>query len=442
MKKRLGTSDYWFLIVLIIGSLIRLYHLKTLPDALDTPTYIRGAVGIIEVFYYSVRPPGFPLLIVLFILLTNLIFPTNNNIVSTYSNYILSAKLASFTSGILLIICSYIIFTKASLKYFGENKKNREKSKYTGLIVSFLISFSLPFIIDSALGLRENLLALLIIIIFYFTIIKEKMKLQDNIFLALSISYLTLTLLTAGLFSTIIIVFFFVISKLKIFKFKFETISIKKVMIIVLAFILSFFFWLLFSDYRFGNPFYNWKVQNTFYLNLYSSLFSSISSFIQVLLNGILLGIPLEFYFLFVLIGLVFTILSIYILIKNIKKKQFLFIFVFIGVNFAYLSIFVSIIGFDLDYRVILYFFPIIFYLGAIELGNIIVELNRKHKDLKTFMSFLLIIFLITYLIQRYIKAVSLNPIIYWIFFFINEISLLLLLLCYFLQNKNKNKID
>jgi hypothetical protein len=348
----------------------------------DTYTYIASSVSIINNDYQPHRPPGFPLLIVPLLLLTG--------------NGPLSAKLTSFILGILLIVLSYYIFTQASLKIHGKTEKNIKKSKYIGLLVSCLIALNLYFIINNARGLREESMGILLLLIFFFFIVKRGISIWNNILLALSISLLTLIHLTAGLFITIGIVFFFLISKLHIFKlnFKSNSISTNQFFIVLFSFVLSFFFWAFFCSNKYGEPFYILTHHNTVFEGKYGISLSTLDNILKALLNALIFGIPSEFIYLGILISFTFILLIFYIVIKNIRNKQIFFIFSVISINFAYLSIFMTIP------RIIFYFFPYIFYLGIIPVGNIIANPNQGNRKVKKRMKLLLLIFIISYFIQ------------------------------------------
>ncbi len=433
--------DKYFLFILCIGLIFRLVALFKVDAALDSYTYLAAAKSIIAFDYNSFRAPGFPIFMIPFFL-----FPHNYPLINAPEskivliilnnpNLIITAQITSMSAGILLIISSYFVFSKAAIKLSTkEGKITQNNAKYVGLIVSCLISFSLPFIINSVQGLREELLAVLILIIFYYVIIKEKLALRDNLFLALSIALLTLTHLTAGIFITVGIILFFLVSKLKFFKF--NNISNLKILICLLGPLISFLLWGWFCYVKFGDPLYSLKVQRDFFKDTYNLDLSSINNIISALINGIINGIPLEFYFLFIFNGIVFMLLGLYVLIKYIKQKQFLFIFIITGVNFAYLSVFMAIPG---DLRLLLYFFPIIIYLGALPIGITIND--STHKSAK-FMKYLLIIFFLTYSFRglknlgffSYLFVNYFSEIIYWLFFLINEGSLLI----YLIKIRNK----
>jgi len=379
---KLKKADYYFLTILIFGIILRLVCFIIIEIEPDTYTYIASAISIINRNYEAYRPPGFPLLIVPFILLTG--------------NGIISAKLSSFISAIFLIIGSYYIFSKAALKLHKEKKENTQRAKYIGLLVSFLISLNLYFIINNGRGLREDSMALMLLSIYYFIIVAEKENLKNNLCLALSICFLTLTHITTGMFTTFGILLFFIISNLKCFKFNFKSKSISKmkIWISLLSFGLTFIIWALFCDYKYGDPFYILHQHNLIFKQKYGINLSSIENLVEALINAIIFGLPSEFIYFSVLISFVFIILVIYMFIKNIRNTQIFFIFIVIGINLAYLSVFMTIP------RLLIYFFPFIFYLGAIPIGTIMMKLNNKDFKFKPKMNYLLLAFFISYIIQ------------------------------------------
>lgn len=407
----------YFSIILSLGIIFRFLSLLTCPIRSDSLSYISTAKSIINFNYETHRPPGFPITIIPFLLLTQ--------------NEILSAKLASFSASILLIMYSYFVFTRASLILFKEDKSYK-KAQIIGILTSCFIAFNSYFASNAGMGLRENLLALQIILIFYYSTIKNSKKTVDYLILSLLIIFLTLTLLTAGIFMTIGIVFFFLISKIKYFQ-PIRKISYKKILIPILSYTFAFLFWTLFCAFHFGNPFYNWQKQSSWFKSNTIVDLTSLSKLPIILLWVLITGFVEIFRDLFLLLGVVFMLLVFYILCKNIRKKlQFLFIFIVVGMNFTYLSIFIT------TPRLIMYFFPLIFYLGAIPLGEILMQLHKsedKKKGIKL-MDFLIILFFISYIFRNFNyyfyfpeESIYLIPfiiivIITILFLLINEISL------------------
>jgi hypothetical protein len=399
MIKKIEKVDYYFLIILSLNIVLKLTLFKDTPLFFDSYTYLGAAQDIMDLNYQSYRAPFFPILIVPFLLLTD--------------NPYLSLKLTSLFCGLGLIIILYFIFSKAAMKVFSRFDYNyKKKVKYVGLFVCFLFSFNLYLLSHSLKGLREELLSILVISIFYFTIVKENMKLQDNILLALSVSFISLTLLTAGIFITMGIILFYLISKLKCFGYK--SIEFKKLLIIIISFILSFFLWTFFNLCKTFPPFYSLEVQSLWFRLQFSIDITSIEGIINASINTLIFGIPSIFIYSTVLINLVFILLAIYILIKSFRKKQFLFLIFFVGTNLAYLSVFIT------TPRIIIYFFSFFFYLGAIPLVNILFNVKNSQIKNKKSMFYLLMIFLITYIL----RGIDNLSIIYLILQFYNHIPL------------------
>jgi hypothetical protein len=392
--KSLDKIDKSFVLVLIIGILLRVISLIFIPIGPDYITYVNAARGIIELDYFkyeTFRPPAFSLLIIPFLFITK-------------NNYVLSAKLASFFISIILIYYSYYAFIEASKKLYNEDNKKREyKAKLTGLIVSFLVSLNFYFAVNTGRGLREDLLTLLFILAFYYSIIKKDMDIKDNLWLAFIISFLTLTLLSAGIFFISGIILYFLLSKIK--KVKIKPISSRKVLLIILAFIFSFVFWALFSAISVGNPLYNWSRQGSFFREKHDLDLSTIDGLIEALINAIILGVPFEIYYLFLLISFIFTLLVFYTLFKNYKQKQVLLIFLIVGINLLYISIFMApskVLLIPNHPRVMIYLFPFIFYLGTIPLVHIMVRHQKRDKNYSYNPNFLFFLFLITYTLQGF----------------------------------------
>jgi hypothetical protein len=425
--KNLEKFDKYFLIILIIGGVLRFIAVLNLPLNVDSYTFIKAGMGILEFNYNkygTFRPPAFPLLIGIFLLITD--------------NGIASAKLASFTSSILLLIICYYVFTRATKKFLDKNKRSKEIAKYTGLIVSLLISFNIYFIIHPGYGIREEYLSLWSILIFYFIVIKEKTTLKDNIYLSFSICMLTLTLITTGLFFVVGIILFFLISRLKWFKFK--LIPTKKVLIIIISFLLTFFIWALFSYSTWGDALYNWSHQSTFFRNFYRMQLDSLENIIEAIINALIGGIPLEIYYMFFFISFFFVIIMLYNIIKNIRAKQMLFLFLVVGINLLYLSVFIApskLIGIPNSSRVMVYLLPFIYYIGVLPISNILVEIKTKEKEFPNYIVISLSIFLITYIFKGIPFIIILgyggfpfppHPVII-ILFCLNEISILIFLI-------------
>jgi hypothetical protein len=434
--------DYYFLLALVINLILKILLFSSTPLFIDSYTYLFATDNIINLEYSSYRAPFFPLLIAPLFLLTGEAFT--------------AIKITSLLMGIILVITSYLVFTKAAMKLFQGNKKDKiKKGKYVGLLVSFLLEFNLYLLSHNLKGLREELLCILCILIFYFTVIKEEPTLKTNIYLALSICFLTLTLLTAGIFITFGILIFYLFCKIK--RFNLKSITQRKLLIILFSFALSFGLWAIFNFHKSFPIFYSLEVQKNWFKFEYNIEIASFGDLIDASINALLFGIPSIFIYFLSLIGFVFILLVVYVLTKNFYKKQFLFLFFFIGMNLAYLSVFIT------TPRIILYFFPFFFYIGAFTIIKRFFNIENQKKKM---MIFLILIFLITYIIrgmdnlsiihlllsiykdapliinfdkiwvQFYVVYSPLRTIISIIFLIINEISLLL----FILKSKSEEK--
>ncbi len=385
----LSKYDYLFLIVLLIGSIARFISTIIVPLNPDADIYVLSTREFLN--YASYRPPLFPLFILIILLITG-----NNG---------LAINLTSLIAGILLIIYSYLIFTKASLKLFQNEKYQLKHAKLAGLITSFLVALNFYLVYNNGTGLREELISLLCLLIFYFTVIKEEKSLKNNIYLSLSVLALTLTHLTFGLFIVVGILFFSLIPYLRFIKI--EKASIIKLAIILISFLCTFFIWALYFEYKVGDPFYNFHYHALAFDFIYNITLFTIEGIINAIFSGLIFGIPYEFFHLFILLGICLTLMGVYLLIKNIKKTQIFFIFIVVGINFLYLSIFMAIPG---DPRLILPFFPFFLYLSGICLTNIIKESenNKEEKKVMNKLNLLIISFFITYVL-RGLYHLSLN---------------------------------
>lgn len=400
---KLSKYDYSFLIVLCGSLVFRILLFNYFPKHNDTITYIISAKGIINNEYQSSRMPGFPLTIIPLILINN-------------GWSLLPARLAANIEGLLLIIASYFVFTKAYQNLYNLDDIKKENAKFIGLLVSFLISMNSFLAAHSSKGLREDLIALILVLFFYFAIVKKEMRIRDNIYLAFLVSYLTLTHLSAGLFTIIGIFLFFSLSKLKMFKY--ENISLKRFFIIICSFGLTFFLWALFNAIKGGNPFINWKSQRFYFKNVRGIDLSSFDNMITALTKGLTRGVPIIFFYLITLLGYTFALLIFYMFIKNIKKPQLFFLFLIIIFNYAYISIFIVPGGtedFPICPRLISYYFPFLFYIGSSHLGNICLK-SKKKKNITFYnQTLLLILYFSTYIVRNIIFLYSLKKVEYFI---------------------------
>jgi len=381
--------NLYFLISLSVGIILRVIALLFLAPNVDMYGYIEGARGIIEFDYTSHRPPGYPAIIVPFLLLTN--------------NGLLSAKLASFSSGIALIIISYFVFQKATLKIYNNFKaENKKKASYIGLFVSAFISLNFLFIVNNGSALREDLISILVLLIFYFIIVEDEGNITIYFILAFLIVFLTLTLLTAGMFLVLGIFVFYLLCKLKWFNFK--NIPFQKIGILIIACAMTVLLWLIFSYFKFGDPFYNWHSHTSWFKTHTIVDLNSIEGIGIIILRGLTIGVIQIFVSLTFYVGFFFTLLILYILKKNIKNRQVFFIFIVVGLNLAYLSIFIT------TPRLIMYFFSILFYIGVFPMVTIYIEwlkisgenTNNESKSMLKTPKILLPAYFITYCLRNF----------------------------------------
>lgn len=381
--------NLYFLLSLSVGIILRVIALLFLAPNVDMYGYIEGARGIIEFDYTSHRPPGYPAIIVPFLLLTN--------------NGLLSAKLASFSSGIGLIITSYFVFQKATLKIYNNSEADtQKKASYIGLFVSVFISLNFLFIVNNGSALREDLIAIIVLLIFYFIIVKDETNFKIYFILTFLIVFLTLTLLTAGIFLVFGIFVFYILCKLKWFEFK--NVPFQKIGILIIACALTVLLWLVFSYFKFGDPFYNWHSHTSWFRTHTIVDLNSIEGIGIIILRAATVGVIQIFVSMTFYVGFFFTFLILYILKKNIKTRQIFFIFIVVGLNFAYLSVFIT------TPRLIMYFFPILFYLGVFPMINIYMEwrkntgetTNNKNNSLLKTPKVLLPAYFITYCLRNF----------------------------------------
>ena len=372
-SNRIKQIDTRFFIVLIVGISLRILTLIFAPLGRDAYDYIEGAESILSGKYASDRPPIFPLVILIFLLFTK--------------NSFLAARLASFSTGVLLIITSYLVFKKASIEIFGNDDKGLKKSNNVGLLISFLISIHSVFVINSGIGLREELISILYILVFNFLYIRKK---DENykycIILGLLLIGLTLSHVSVGIFIIVPITLFFLFSKLKYFKKNFSTIikiSNKKYCFIIFLVIFSYVSWLIFCAFNFGDPFYSINRQKGWFESNVEINLDTPEGIILAIINGLYIGTFNEIVVLFYSIGIVFSF-SIFLGFKNCyKNEQILFLFFIIIFNFLYISIFLitpnlyTIILNILLYRdftnyavpssrLLMYFFPFLFFIGSL----------------------------------------------------------------------------
>ena len=358
MRYKFNKINYTLLIILIIGAILRIVSLIFVDLAPDSYNYLDGAVGILTGNYTTHRPPTFPLVILVFLIITQ--------------NSFLAVKFASFFCGISLILISNFVFSRTALKIFNETEESQKKSKLVGYLVSLYIAVHGFLVWNNGMGIREELIASLCILLFYYVIVKSNISnWKDYLILIILISALTLSHVSVGIFITIAIVFFYLISKFKFMNIK---VSSMKVILIFISFIASYSFWLIFCWMNFGDPFHTITVQQAWYERNTPLDLGSLTGIIEGVLRGLSIGLIFEFFGLFGVIGTVFTIIIIIFLIKNWKNNQVFMLLSIIGINFLYLSIFYAVYA---DVRLFFYFVPIFFFLGHLFLVNYYFEKKK-----------------------------------------------------------------
>lgn len=367
MRYNIKNVKYDLLLILIIGACLRIISLILVKLSPDSYGYIDGAEGILNLSYNTHRPPTFSLIIMFFIIIVR--------------DSILAVKLASFFIGVLLIIVSYFVFSKTALQIFKDDEKHLEKSSYIGILSSLYISVHGFIVWSSGRGIREDLISLLYILLYYYICVKPDFHSWENYLILIIItSALTLSHVSAGIFVTIVFLLIYLFSKLKLIKINISGI---KVLSITISFVFSYSFWLIFCTFNFGDPFYTITRQNAWFEENTSLDLGSFSGILQNMFKGITLGVLIEFIGIFQFIGFVFTIVMIIFLIKNLKNKQIFLLFSIIFVNFSYLCIFIAASG---NIRLLSYFLPFLFFLGITSLIKYYYE--KRELIIKSFSIF------------------------------------------------------
>lgn len=354
-EKSIKHFDKKFILILMIGIFLRIVSFLYSPLTPDSFQYIAGAKEILKFTYSSFRPPGFPLFIAPFLFI--------------FQDGVIAIKIACFTASFLLIISSYLVFKRAAFKVLQqENKAN-----FVGLLVSFLVSIQYFLAYNNGRGLREDLISLCLILIFYFLLIRIKDRnITHYISIFLLIFYLTLIHVTVGIFFYIS---FFLYVLFSIF-FKLEhDFSLSEFIIVSISFLGSIIFWFTFCFLTFGDPFYTMNIQKSWFRSELNLNLASLDSLITSMIRGITNGIPMEFYILIHHIFLVMIISFILSLFYFRKKRQIKFLIILIVLNLLFLSMFVM----DLpNGRLFLYLFPFIFYLGFLFLIEILYKYDKN----------------------------------------------------------------
>ena len=338
-EKLIESLDPRIFLILFIGIFLRSFSFVFSHPIPDTYQYIEAARDILRFNYTSFRPPAFPLYLTLFLLI--------------FQDGLIAVKAACLTASILLILGSYLVFKKAAFKIL-ENEKN---AKYVGLLVSFLISINFFFVINNGRGLREDIISLCLVLLFYFIFIASKKGyVLNHMAIIILLSFLTLVHPTTGLFFYLAFLVFYLI--MIFFKLS-HNISKLEFVVISVTFVSSYLFWLIFCFFKFGDPFITMAFQNAWFSEAVNLDFLSLEGMLTSIFRGIVYGIPTEIRILFLHISIIMTIsffLSLYYFRSNVQIK---YLAVLIGINLLYLSIFVAAFA---NVRYFMYFFPFFFY--------------------------------------------------------------------------------
>ncbi len=362
------------------------------PDPSDSGNYISGAQELLNGEYLTYRPPVFSIFIVPFLFFAK--------------EPILAVNLTSFTCGVLLIICSYFVFEKASLKLFcGEGAET--KAKYVGLGVSFFVTFNYYLIYTNGRGLREEAISLLLLLSIYYVFIHDdKLKKKYVFIISILMVLLTLIHISVGLLFLVSTVLYFIGSKIKLFKKK---ISNKKFALVFAVISLSYGFWMYISFLRFDDPFNTFAhKQWWYYSNTELDLFS-LEGIVTGFFLGFEVGILFEFQELARYIGLVILLTVILSALYYHRQPQIQFLTILVLVNFLLLSVFMAAAP---NIRLLVYFFPILFYIGFLFLSNILYhhedrvlyEMHIFNIGLKIRVKSIFILFLIFFLLSTLLK--------------------------------------
>ncbi len=365
LKDAISKLNYKFLIIFVAGIILRIiYFIGFYPVVYpDTQNYIEAAQMYLEIKYYSFREPVFPFFAFVILLFTN--------------DPILSVKLVSVISGILSIYASYFVFKKASLKIFKEDVNKEQKSEYIGLLVSLCYSIDNDLAFNSVMGLREELITLILLLVIYFVFIKDdNNSLKDKIIIVLLFTILTFLHLTASIFTSLAIIIGFFILKVKFFKLNFNT-SFFKVLLIILTTTICLSIWFLHCAIVNNDPFFTINDNRTYFRENRNFKDDSFQSLLKSILNGFQYGIFNEFSIISSYISLVFALLAVLSILKFYDTKIVFFLGIILILNFVYLSPFIAVYK---SSRLILYFKPFVFFLGWL----IIIDIWLKNTEKRT----------------------------------------------------------
>ncbi len=359
-KKELKLDKISLLTIISIGLGISLRFLSflVLPSAPDTGSYV-GALELIQTgTYNSFRPPLFPLAVLPFLLMIDDMF--------------LAIKTASLIFGCILLIISYFTFSSL-LPINGEEKSQMQnKSRIFGLVVTLSISVQYLLVYNNGRGLREEFLTIQLVLIFQFLFSKNSNNYTKNTYiLCLLFSALVLTHLLVGLFTYLGFLFYFIIVKIRLKEGKISTL---RFVIISLSTIISVLFWFGYCALHFNDPFYTVTYYNSWFKENYTLDISSMEGLISGLIDGLEIGVFLELQKLTYEIGFVFVILIIFTFFTHREKEEIWFLLFILLCNFGFLSVFFAVTP---NPRLIITFYPFLFFLAWIPLINLIERRNN-----------------------------------------------------------------
>ncbi|MFX1257564.1 MAG: hypothetical protein ACFFAN_06890 [Promethearchaeota archaeon] len=402
-------THIYLIIFIIIGTIIRtVYFVLEFDTIYSAGTYVKAAGMIAKGEYTSFREPTFPF----FGFLLILIIQEPN----------LSVKLVSFISGILVIPTSYFVFRSASLKIFRNDSADNidivKKSKYIALLGSFFYTVNAAIVVNSAHGLREELISLLFLLIFYFIFVKDDNEtIKDKIIIIILISAFTLIHLTLGIFTFLAIFFCFLVLKSDVFNLKFNISSIKMILISI-SFLISITGWFIHCTIIHNDPFYTINITRKLEEQYTDYNDKDLPNLINSLIYGLEIGIYTEFEIFMFQIGFIFIILALFSLVRYRNKKEIFFLSFILIINLLYLSPFIA---FWPRPRLLLYFYPFIFFLGFLTIVDIwydnkeieLVRLNFIKKNIPISINLIFILYLIFFILtQIFWHIIQINQLI------------------------------
>ena len=386
------------LCIVSTGIVLRIiYFVLEFDTVYSAGTYVQATWMISRGSYSSFREPGFPFLSFL--------------LYSVIGNAALSTKLVSLISGIIAIPLSYFVFKNASLKILSNNENCEKISEYIGLFVSLYYAINANIVMNSVHGLREELITVLLLLIFHSVFLRDNDNLKERVIIILLISFLTLTHFVLGIFTFITILTCFLILKSNIFNLKFKVSKLTMILISI-SFLLSFMFWTLHCTMVHGDPFYSIAVTRSLEQQYSDYSDNTPLELVNSLIYGLEVGIYTEFEIFMIEIGFVFILLAIFSLIKYHNNKAIFFLGIFLIIILLYLSPFIA---FFPRPRLLLFLYPFLFFLGFLIIVDIwfknkeivVMNINIKKKNLSMTNNTLFVLFLIFLILAQFFWHIS-----------------------------------